>query len=175
MPTYSSPWAVRDATPHTVAAPALNAYPWAWDTTNGSDPYGLTKRQCVSYAAWYLNSHGTPFGYDTKGPKGMAVFGDATTWDSAARKVGFTVSATPRVGAIAQWHSDEHTTWAIPGGWETFTAGQYGHVAIVTKVLPNGNVDLAQYNLWNSRSFSTVTNYKAPRYIYVPLSSPYVP
>ena len=50
---------------------------------------------------------------------------------------------------------------------KTFTAGSAGHVAIVTKVYPNGNVDLAQYNLGGNRSYSTVLNFRAPRYIYV--------
>lgn len=176
MPTYSSPGATRLATPHTVTAPALTAYPWASDTTFGNDPYGLTMRQCVSYVAWYLNSHGTPFGYHTQGPKGVATFADAKTWDTAARTAGFTVSTKPLVGSVAQWHAYEKNSWTVPGGTETFTASSAGHVAIVTKVYANGNVDLAQYNLGTpARTYSTVTNYRAPRYIYVPLSSPKVP
>ncbi len=176
MPNYSSPTAVRLATTHIVTAPGLNAYPWANDQTNGVDPYGMTMRQCVSYAAWYLNAHGTPFGHFTRGPRGIGTFGNATGWDAAAVKAGFTVSTTPLVGSVAQWHANETVKWDTSnGGWASMTAGSQGHVAIVTRVYPNGNVDLAQFNMNDARSFSTMTNVRAPRYIYVPLSSPRVP
>jgi surface antigen len=176
MPKYSSPLAVRLATTHIVTAPALTAYPWAKDQTNGVDPYGMTMRQCVSYVAWYLNSHGTPFGRFTQGPKGIGTFGNAAGWDAAAVKAGFTVSTTPLVGSVAQWHANESIKWdTANGGWASMTAGSQGHVAIVTRVYPNGNVDLAQFNMGDARSFSTMTNVRAPRYIYVPLSSPRVP
>lgn len=176
MPTYSSPYATRVATTHVVKAPAITAYPWASDTTGSVDLYGLTRRQCVSFVAWYLNSHGTPFGYSTQGPKGIATFGNATTWDGSAAKAGFTVSTTPLVGSVAQWHANETSQWDTPnGGWGRMQAGSAGHVAIVTRVYPNGNVDLAQYNMGEARSFSTMTNVRAPRYIYVPLASPRVP
>ena len=147
MPTYSSPWATRLATPHNVKAPAVTAYPWSGDRTGGPDPYGLTMRQCVSYVAWYLNSHGTPFGYSTKGPRGVANFGNALMWDAAALRAGFTVSSRPLVGSVAQWRSNEVSTWTVPGGRYTFGAGSSGHVAVVTRVYADGNVDLAQYNL----------------------------
>jgi surface antigen len=178
MPTYTSPWTTRVATIHTVTAPAITAYPWSAALPGVNDPYGLTERQCVSYVAWYLNSHGTPFGDHTQGTKGIATFADATTWDDAARVAGFTVSTKPVVGTVAQWNANETNTWTVPGGSWTLAAGSSGHVAIVTRVYPNGiNVDLAQYNFGAShvRSFSTSVNVRAPRYIYVPLSSPRVP
>jgi surface antigen len=177
MPTYSSPWVTRLATTHKVTPPALTAYPWSKDATQGVDPYGLTKRQCVSYVAWYLNSHGTPFGYNTKGPHGVAIFGNATTWNTAAAKAGFTVSSKPLVGSVAQWRANETIKWAVPGGTMTITAGGSGHVAIVTRVYTNGNVDLAQYNFGTNhvRAYVVSTNVRAPRYIYVPLASPRVP
>ena len=175
LPAYSSPYATRVASPHVVPAPAITAYPWANDTTNGNDPYGLTKRQCVSYAAWYLNAHGTPFGHFTAGPAGTGVFGNASGWDAAARTAGFTVSTTPVVGSVAQWHAGEASHWTTPYSWGSMTAGSAGHVAIVTKVYPSGNVDLAQYNMSDARSFSRMLDVRALRYIYVPLSSPHVP
>jgi surface antigen len=167
------PYDVHVATPHFAFAPAINAYPWANDESWAPDAYGLTRRQCVSYAAWYINSHGTPFGYYTKGPRGTAAFTDATTWDSAAYQAGFTVSTTPVVGSVAQWHAYESSSWTTPGRYYTFTAGGAGHVGIVTAVYPDGSVDVAQYNLGDNRSFS-VMHMKAPRYIYIPLASPSV-
>ena len=175
MPTYSSPMQTRVATTHNVALPALTAYPWANDQSGGSDPYGMTMRQCVSYAAWYINAHGTPFGHYTKGPAGVGTFGDAGTWDSAAYAAGFTVSSRPLVGSIAQWHDNETSTTTTANGWSTITAGSQGHVAVVTRVYPDGLVDLAQYNLGFNRAFNTQTHVNAPRYIYIPLANPYVP
>lgn len=174
MPTYASPYAIRRATPHVVRAPAITAYPWANDTTNGNDAYGLTKRQCVSYVGWYLNAHGTPFGLFTRGPKGLGIFSNASGWDAAARAAGFTVSRTPVVGSVAQWHANESSSWTTDTSWGSMTAGPAGHVAIVTKVYANGNVDVAQFNLNDARSFNRSLDVRAPRYIYVPLSSPIV-
>ena len=174
-PAYASPYSTHLAKTHVVKAPAVTAYPWANDTTNGNDAYGLTKRQCVSYVAWYLNVHGTPFGLFTKGPKGIGIFANASGWDAAARAAGFAVSKTPLVGSVAQWHANESSEWTTPDSWGSMTAGSAGHVAIVTKVYPNGNVDLAQFNLNDARSFGQALDVRAPRYIYVPLSSPRVP
>ncbi len=163
-------YATRIAKPHAVTnAPALTSYPWAGDQSGQPDSYGLTRRQCVSYAAWYLNAHGTPFGYNTKGPKATAQFGNATDWDAAAIKAGFTVSKTPKVGAVAQWHSNEVSTWVSGNMYYTFQAGQVGHVGVVTKVYADGSVDVAQYNLGDARNFS-VDHMKAPRYIVVPIA-----
>jgi surface antigen len=175
VPKYTSPSQTRVASTHNVLAPAITAYPWWNDQTGAADPYGMTKRQCVSFVAWYLNAHGTPFAHFTKGPKGVGTFGDGATWDAAAFKAGFTVSHTPLVGSIAQWHSNEtlHVTTAT--NWFDIGAGAPGHVAIVTKVYPGGFVDLAQYNFGNNRSYNTMVKVKAPRYIYVPLASPHVP
>jgi surface antigen len=175
MPTYTSPAQTRVALTHNVSLPALTAYPWAGDQTQDSDPYGMTKRQCVSYAAWYLNSHGTPFGHFTQGPRGVGTFGDASTWDAGAYAAGFTVSSVPVVGSIAQWHANERSTTITSSGSSTIIAGSQGHVAVVTRVYSDGAVDLAQYNFGFNRAYGTSSHVKAPRYIYVPLASPYVP
>ena len=173
-PNTQAVYAVRVAKAHNVSnAPAVTGYPWASDQTNAPDAYGLTRRQCVSYAAWYLNVHGTPFGYNTKGPSGTAVFGNATDWDGAAKRAGFTVSATPKVGTIAQWHANEISTWAQGNMYYTFSAGSVGHVGVVVKVYADRSVDVAQYNLGEGRTFS-INHMKAPRYLYLPLANPHV-
>ncbi len=162
------------AKPHFARYPANTAYPWARDQTQALDTFGMVKRQCVSFAAWYVNVHGTPFGYMTRGPKGVGTFDNATVWDSAARKAGFVVSSQPITGAIAQWHAHEKSSWRLPNGSGMMSAGKAGHVAVVTRVYWNGNVDLAQYNGNNPRGFSVAVNVRAPRYIYIPLLSPRV-
>lgn len=173
MPTYKSPFSDRAAQPHAVWSPSIYAYPWANDQSNTTDAYGMTERQCTSYAAWYINSRGTPFGHFTTGPAGTGVFGNATSWDTAARQAGFTVSTTPVVGSIAQWHSKERTSWNGRGQWFTYQAGDMGHVGVVTAVHPDGTVDIAQYNYNGNRGFS-IERVRAPRFIYVPLAAPQV-
>jgi surface antigen len=173
IPAYHSPYATRVAKPHVVGAPSVYAYPWAGDQSNGADSYGMMMRQCTSYVAWYVNSHGTPFAHFTNGPSGNGTFADATTWDSAARNAGFTVSTTPVVGSIAQWHAWESTSWSTPGYSNSYQAGGEGHVAIVIATYGDGTVDVAQYNYAGDRNF-TINHVRAPRFIYVPLSAPRV-
>lgn len=63
-----------------------------------------------------------PIGQCTWGVKELApwvrnYWGNANQWGYSARAAGFKTGSTPRVGAVAVW-----------------TAGQYGHVAVVTEV-----------------------------------------
>ncbi|MFC5631479.1 MULTISPECIES: CHAP domain-containing protein [Streptococcus] len=44
-------------------------------------------------------------------------WGNANQWGYSARAAGFKTGSTPRVGAVAVW-----------------TAGEYGHVAVVTEI-----------------------------------------
>ena len=45
------------------------------------------------------------------------------------------------VGAVAQWHAGEVSARRDAAGeWHTTAAGSSGHVAIVVKVLPDGQV-----------------------------------
>ncbi|MGK4578528.1 CHAP domain-containing protein [Kitasatospora sp. HPMI-4] len=66
---------------------------------------------------------------------GGTTWGNANTWDDAARRVGVTVNTTPTVGAIAV--NDVH--------------GTYGHVAYVNAVYSDGSFDVEEYN-WNNRT-----------------------
>lgn len=123
--------------------PDSSGYPWAgyragsW-THGGScyygndiDPWGLCYRQCVSYAAWKT--------YKTKGymPYG---FGDAKNWDDRARARGIPVDGNPRAGDIAVSNS-----------------GTWGHVMYVESVNPNGSVNISQYNISLTGTYSTGT------------------
>ncbi|WP_138761080.1 CHAP domain-containing protein [Modestobacter altitudinis] len=85
------------------SGPPSRAYPWAGDGGMPLDLWGFVTRQCTSYAAWYLNTHGVPFALLTRGPEGRALFTSAGGWDDAAVAAGFPVLATPAVGSIAQW------------------------------------------------------------------------
>ena len=148
-----------------VTAPAAHAtgddYPYRTDTTQSADPWGFTKRQCVSFAAWELKQHGKTISNASQH------WGNARDWDEAARRLGRTVTTRPKVGAIAQWNAGERSAYyPAGGGTGTLTAGSYGHVAYVTAVYGDGSVRVEQYNMSGNRSFSAM-RLRAPRYLYV--------
>lgn len=148
-----------------LASPAQAAgddYPYRTSVATTPDPWGLTKRQCVSFVAWRLAQAHRPV-YNTA----ATPWGNASHWDDQARTLHKTVTATPRVGAVAQWNSNERSTWYLAGGVVgTMTAGVSGHVAWVTAVYPDGSVSIEQYNVNGSRAYSTM-HVRAPRYLYL--------
>jgi surface antigen len=147
-------------TTHTTAprTSTSTSYPWAGDTSGGNDPWGFTKRQCVSYVAWRLDRAGRSVS-TSRG------WGSASGWDDVARRKGITVSSRPTVGSVAQWNAGERSTAYVSGSASgSFVAGSYGHVAWVTKVYSDGSVQVAQYNGDGSRSYSTM-HVRAPRYL----------
>lgn len=158
------------------SGPSLDGYPWAdqWNPV-ALDPWGFVQRQCTSFAAWYLNSHGVSFANRTRGAGGEGVFLNAGDWDDGARAAGFQVGSTPTVGSIAQWGPDEVSPPAPPARLRakhdlpypllTLTAGRYGHVAVVSAVLSDGSVLLAQYD-GGDRRFRLLHT-RAPRYLRI--------
>lgn len=133
--------ASRGGTLKTV--PDSSGYPWAnyragsW-THGGScyygddiDPWGMCYRQCVSYAAWKTyKTHGyMPYGW-----------GNANNWDNRAAAAGISVDGNPRAGDIAV--SD---------------AGTWGHVMYVESVNANGTINISQYNVSLTGTYSEAT------------------
>ena len=151
--------------PAVAAAPlalAADDYPYRADISWSADPYGFTKRQCVSFAAVRLAQHRHAI-------NNAQHWGSAYHWGDAARAQGITVSTRPVVGAIAQWNADERSSYFANGsrtvnGW--VQAGGFGHVAYVSAVYGDGSVAVEQYNMNGARSYSTM-HVKAPRYLYV--------
>jgi surface antigen len=141
-----------------AAPPTSSSYPYATDTTNAPDPWGFTKRQCVSYVAWRLADAGRAIDNATQR------WGSALDWDEAAQRLGYTVTSRPTVGAVAHWDAHESSTYYANGGTGAFVAGSMGHVAWVTKVYSDGSVQVAQYNGSGDRTYSTM-HVKAPRYL----------
>ncbi len=90
---------------------------------------GFAQDNCTAFAAYRIASRlGVPsFNNDWK-----THWGNAGTWDDAARRVGVTVNKTPTVGSIAV--NDVH---------------KVGHVAYVNKVYADGSFDVEEYN-WNN-------------------------
>jgi surface antigen len=156
----TAPSAVPASTTTTTTS---DAYPYRTDTTGGVDPWGFTKRQCVSYVAWRLSEVGRPISNAAQG------WGSALDWDDTARRLGYTVTTKPRVGAVAQWNAGERTAYWSPGSTSsngTYQAGPVGHVAWVTAVYSDGSVLVAQYNGTGDRTYSTM-RVKAPRFLYL--------
>ena len=74
--------------------------------------------------------------------------GNAKTWYSTAQSRGFKCSKTPSVGSVV-----------------VFGGTQYGHVAFVERIEPNGDLLLSESN-WSHSAFRTVTLKKANGYNY---------
>lgn len=92
-----------------MAASGGTAFPWG----GGAPVYGGYNGYDYGYCTWYAaNRIPVPSNW-----------GNANTWDNLARISGWTVSGTPRVGAVAQTNR-----------------GYYGHVAVVEAVSPDGTM-----------------------------------
>lgn len=101
-----------------------SGYPWsgvAFPNTM-SDPWGMYKRQCVSYTAWKVANSGRFMPY-------WGGRGNANQWDDNARAAGIPVDRSPRVGDVA-----------------VSNTGTYGHVMYVEAVFDDGTIYVSQYN-----------------------------
>lgn len=103
-------------------------YPYASSAVDQADRWGFATRECTSYAAWYFNVIEGKSWYNTRPGSGSA-----WNWPALAVDQGYTVSSTPKVGAIVSW----------PAGG---ILGRYGHVAIVQAVFSDGTFEVSQYN-----------------------------
>ncbi len=107
-----------------VVTGGTGSYPWAnapWPNSI-SDPWGMYKRQCVSYTAWKVSNSGRYMPY-------WGGRGNAKQWDDNARAAGIPVDTNPRVGDVA-----------------VSNAGTYGHVMYVEAVHSDGTISISQYN-----------------------------
>jgi surface antigen len=177
------PAAVAGALPMPIRAPAATArlsssgpaateYPYRSEAAPALDAYGFVARQCTSFVAWWLNSRGLPFGVITMGRGGLGWFLNASTWDAAARAAGYGVGSRPVVGAIAQWHAGETSRQVGSDGvLHSMTAGETGHVAVVVRVLPDGEVEWLDYGSGGRPELHQGRGV-APRYLYLGVTPP---
>ena len=116
------------------------------------DRWAFYSRECTSFVAWRMNrDHGAgAFHNLMRGGR----WGNAGDWDDNATRLGYQVTATPRVGAIAQWNGNE--------------IGGVGHVAYVSEVHPDGRVTVEEYNYGTTGRYGVRGPLRAPRYIYFP-------
>lgn len=124
----------------------VNTYPWQADcpsrqddyTTFWNDAYGTHKIggyvcECVSYVGWKA--------YEAFGI--AAAWGNAYSWDDAARSLGYRVDHTPAADTIGQ----------VDGN-------PYGHVFWVESVNADGSINVTEYN----NSYSTYLYSGVSRY-----------
>lgn len=116
----------------TVNVPDTTGYPWAGVAfpNMSADPWGMYKRQCVSYTAWKVWKSGRHMPY-------WGGHGNANQWDDNARRAGIPVDGNPRVGDVAVSNS-----------------GYYGHVMYVEAVYGDGTIYVSQYNANWSGTYS---------------------
>lgn len=146
------------------AASATGGYPWANAPAGQLDPWDFNTGQCTSYVAWRLHRAGdATFEDNMTSSTGHTVeWGNADHWAVAARQLGYAVSRTPAVGAVAQWNSFERSSYK---GW-TISASARGHVAYVVAVYRDGSVKVDEYDATHAGGFST-GRVRAPRYLYI--------
>ncbi len=125
--------------------PDTTGYPWAnvQPFPNAfPDPWGMYKRQCVSYAAWKVWKDGKHMPY-------WGGRGNAKNWANNARAAGIPVYRTPQRGDIA-----------------VSTRGTYGHVMYVEEVYGNGTMRISQYNgSWDGRYSEAVISTAGLEYV----------
>ncbi|MFN5854652.1 MAG: CHAP domain-containing protein [Pseudanabaenaceae cyanobacterium] len=133
------------AIPTVIAAPASapipnRYYPFAGECPNPSggamrvDPWNFYKCECTSYVASRLNRRGVPFSNQYKSPR----WGNASNWSAAAKAADIPQddsNVMPRWGDVAWFKS--------------------GHVAYVERVLPNGTIDISEYNYQYRHNYGT--------------------
>lgn len=134
-----------------ISSGGTGGYPYG--NSDALDPWYFYQLQCTSYAAWYWNKKLGKEWYNTQPGTGSAKY-----WDQIANTLGYSVSGTPRVGAIISWKGP------------LYSGDQWGHVAIVEKVNSDGTIDLSEYN-WIPYHYSYRTsvspgNYGSYVYIY---------
>ncbi|UTX51562.1 LysM peptidoglycan-binding domain-containing protein [Candidatus Saccharibacteria bacterium TM7i] len=120
-----------------------------WHIKTGTPMYAGNKYafgNCTAYAFDRRAEMGRPVG---------GMWGNAATWAFFASRAGYKVNNVPAVGAVMQ------------------NGGGYGHVAIVERILPNGDVEISEMNAsvagggFNQVSGRIVSAAIAGQYVYI--------
>lgn len=112
-------------------------YPFPNAEYNAGNPLtGFAYRNCTDFA-WFRVMQQKGITDRSKWSALRLSPGNAATWEAAWQRQGWTVSKTPKVGAVI-WYA------AFAGGTQ-----QFGHVAVVKKILAGGKVLEEGYNYGN--------------------------
>lgn len=145
LPTNERPEAQRQTS--TIAATPRSTNPV------GSSYYAsaaaVGNRYDYGYCTWYAYNRRAEIGR----PVG-SFWGNASSWAYMARAAGFRVDNTPEFGAVMQ---------------DSYSAGGYGHVAVVEEVRGDGSIMVSEMNYagWNVKSTRTLDAGQAARYNYI--------
>lgn len=104
-------------------------YP-CWGGSGCVDPWGLYKRECVSYTAFKVQQAGKRMPY-------FGGRGNANRWPSTAASFGIATGSAPRAQSVA-----------------ISMAGPYGHAMWVEAVLPDGRIHISEYNFYVNGTYS---------------------
>lgn len=128
VPAVPAPRAVIPAPPAVAARPTLLHVPAPVTTQPTLPSLGLSDHPCGNhfapgYCTWWAAQH-----------RCVPWFGEAADWLADAARLGYAVSHTPVVGAIAVWGRGEHG------------ASRSGHVGLVSAVHGDGTVEVSEMN-----------------------------
>lgn len=140
----------EDERPETIQA--RQTTPTTRSTSSGTyyaNAAAVGNRYDYGQCTWYVYNRRAELGR----PVG-SFWGNATTWAGFARASGYLVNNTPEVGAIMQ---------------DSWSAGGYGHVAVVESKGPDGSITVSEMNYvgWNVKSFRTLDAGQAARYNFI--------
>lgn len=132
--------------------------------SNQSQSYGggsgslLNRSVFASAGNRYAAGNCTWYAFERRAQMGRPVgsfWGNANTWASSARSAGYAVNRTPAAGAVL-----------------VDQAGYFGHVAVVERVLRNGDVYITEMNNYAYGGFNrindrTISAGQASAYLYI--------
>ncbi|KAK3321886.1 CHAP domain-containing protein [Apodospora peruviana] len=123
-----------------IPGPVKDDYPYK-SSCGGTDPWLYFKCQCTSFVAWRINKRlGVKFHNQYKGHH----WGNANSWNDAAKASGVTVNNTPKPGCIAQTDAGSagHVAWVTAVGDKTVTVEEYNYATVEgygKRTVPKGN------------------------------------
>lgn len=139
---------VNERPGYVAPAPARSSYSSPRIAYTGNATIAGNKYD-YGYCTWYSYNRRAELGR----PIG-SFWGNASTWASYARGSGYLVNNTPSVGAVMQ---------------DSYSAGGYGHVAVVESVNGDGSIYVSEMNYagWNVKSYRTLSAGEASRYNFI--------
>ncbi|KAL2022209.1 hypothetical protein VTK56DRAFT_5819 [Thermocarpiscus australiensis] len=107
-----------------IPGPIENDYPYK-GSCGPVDQWNYFKCQCTSFVAWRINDRlGIKFNNQYKGVN----WGNAYTWDDAARATGVKIDTNPVPGSIAQTDAGSgHVAWVAAVNGDTVTVEEYNY------------------------------------------------
>ncbi len=122
--------------PRTYTATASTGYVVGYGAGFGGQTWAIRTGTPMYAGNKYAFGNCTAYVFDRRVEMGRPVggmWGNAASWSAmAANTPGYTVNRTPAVGAVMQ------------------NGGGYGHVAVVERILPNGDIEVSEMNAYVS-------------------------